>query len=170
MQDFELESAPSTGGLLGVGIHPVRLESIDFNIKSKVHDDYTDRMQQIGFKFVGENGRIITLYANTYGVTRFKELSEEDQESGQFKASDQGYAVDVATGQRVKNEKRTDACMRIMKNLIHACGVPKGEKAKLSSLPDSILGIEVAENDRGELRVVNTMPIAKVAEVATASV
>jgi hypothetical protein len=167
---MQVISKPSQGNLLGVGRHLVELTDIK-PTTAKTHDDYKDAMPQFAIKFEDGNGKSITLFANTYGVKRFTELSEKDQQSGKFvRGGDADYAIDVKTGQRVKDDSRTEKCMSILGALAHSCGTPKGEPVELGALVGSKLGIQVEENDRGNLRVAYTVPASQAQATAEEAV
>lgn len=154
---MQVISKPSQGALLPPGRHLVTIDSIG-NAKAKAHADYSDAMPQITFRFKDADGKFITLFANTYGVKRFTELSEKDQKSGKYvRGGELDYAVEVKSGKRVKDDERTEKCMSILAAVAHSAGIPKGEKVNIYDLAGTEIGIQVEENDRGNLRVAYTV-------------
>ncbi len=150
------------GNLLGEGDHLVTIESAQF-VDAPVNENWNDQTPQLAVKYRNSDG-VITSWLNMRGYRQFDELSAKDKASGKFEPrGDNNYAVDVKTGLRVEDPERTKQGLAYINALgIDALGLKPGTSFKASDLVNEEVGIHVEKNSQNKLRVMYTMPAAKV--------
>lgn len=155
----EFTASKFEGNLLGEGDHSVTIESAQ-HTEAAANENWNDRTPQLAVKFKNEDG-VFTSWYNKRGYMTFDELTPVQQASGKFEPrGDQGYAVDVKTGNRVESPAKTAAAMSIIGQLgTNALNLPVGTGFGSKDLVGAEVGIHVARNERKQLRVTYSMSV-----------
>lgn len=174
MQKVMIKIANPVSKLLGIGEHVVTVTEVSEK-QSAANPEYADRTPQLQVVFKTEDGKQTTGWYNMLGYKRFSELSEEDQVSGAYSAStEQGYAIDNKSNERVTSEENTNAALSILGKLGDDCGLATGETISLEQFSKTIfgcqVGISIAANNRNQTRVQFSMRPDQVEAPAVAEI
>jgi hypothetical protein len=162
MNEDSFVASTFSGNILPEGDHLVTIESVS-HTEASASELWNDRTPQLAVKYKNDDG-VFTSWMNKRGYTKFTELTPAQQASGQFEPrGDDGYAVNIKTGNRVPNAERTASAMSIIGQLgTNALGLEDGVKFNGADLVGQEVGIHVKANERNKLRVQYTMTAKKV--------
>lgn len=146
---------------LGAGTHLVTISEVIMD-EAKGDGSHKDLTPQLKVTFVNSDDRKFTSWYNLKGFRKYDDLSEKEKKSNKFKADNNGYAIDVKTLIRLENAENTEAAQSIVGRIAVDCGIEEGEEFESSDLVGKELGIVIAENEQGNLRIKYTMPASKV--------
>lgn len=146
---------------LGAGTHLVTIDEVIMD-EAKGDGSHKDLTPQLKITFRGDNDRKFTAWYNLKGYRKYDELSEKEKKSNKFKADNSGYAIDAKSLIRLENVENTKAAQSIVGRVALDCGFDENVEFEAEDLAGKELGIVIAENEQGNLRIKFTMPASKV--------
>lgn len=151
---------------LGEGDHIVRIAEIELvKSGSKLSDEdyliengHKDRTEQLRVVFKNDKGQQ-QIWLNLQGFAKMEDIPTERQ--GDFiPTGEEGYATNKVTLVRAKSKAKTEAAHSIIEALGGNAGIPVGSNFGPTDLVGKTVGIRLAKNAMGNIRLKASMPVA----------
>ena len=158
------------GNFMTAGTHNVIMKTL--SLEDTKNDRWADATPGIKVEFRRDDNALHTEWYHLKGYKKFSELTEKQQASNKFESrssatGSEGYAVNIATGERVEDTDRTDKCLDKLRELAGVAGYEEGTDFDVSDLEGKAVEITLHANSQGKTRVhyVNKIKVVTTEEV-----